>query len=924
MPEELFGAIVTSVTSELVGREQELRSIAELFEDLPAEPVALVLEGEAGIGKSTLWLAALQLARERGLRVLSSRPAEAERGLAFAGLGDLFDEVLELVLPALSPPRRRALGIALLVEEATGAADPRALGVAVRNALEVLSTDQALVVAVDDVQWLDPSSDAALAFGLRRLQGNIVLLLARRLGESAAPLQLEGAIAADRVERARLGPLSAGAIHKLLQDRLGRVFARPTLIRIHEASGGNPFYALEIARALAPDVDPTRPLPVPETLEELVDARLAGLPGATREALVLASALGNPRLKLLLAAGADADALDPALEARVVESEDGTIRFTHPLLASVLYQGLSAGERRRTHRALAEVVVDPLERARHLALSTEQPEREVAATLEAAAVLASARGATVVAAELGEHALRLTPAEELGDEHRRTIAAGRAHMAAGEAERARRLGRSLEERSLDGERRAETLVFLSDLESGRMPERIALRREALRQRSLPAELRLVIHQRLALETRFTEGMPAAMKHALEAVALAPEVGDDALRAGALAVLAQTRFIAGNRDARRLAEQADELAAAAGDFERRRLAGFCLSHILVWSADLGRARQRLEALDREGADRDERVSAQARWYLSLVELWAGRWAFAAEHAELSRELSLQYDRDDVEGPQNVFPIGLVAAHRGQLDAAREHAERGRALAEGQGALLPGLQALCGLVDAWESDPAAAIEHFETAERTADVAGWCEPWLFWWRADYAEALIELGRLDETGLLLARWTQDATRLGRAWVLAQATRSGGLLAAARSEVEEAVSLLERAAAASADVGDPFGRARALLALGVVRRRVRQKRPARDAIEAAVGILDECGAARWAEKARGELGRIGGRRREEGLTAAEQRVAALVAEGRTNREVAAALVLGERTVETHLTRIYAKLGVRSRTELARMLGPAS
>ena len=145
-----------------------------------------------------------------------------------------------------------------------------------------------------------------------------------------------------------------------------------------------------------------------------------------------------------------------------------------------------------------------------------------------------------------------------------------------------------------------------------------------------------------------------------------------------------------------------------------------------------------------------------------------------------------------------------------------------------------------------------------------------------------------------------------------------------AEGGVDEALELLDEAARAHESLGDRLGRARALLALGVVARRARQKRASREAIEQALAIFEECGAEGWAEKARAELGRISGRTREEGLTPAEQRVAALVAEGRTNREVAAALVLGERTVETHLTHIYAKLGVRSRTELARVYEPAS
>ena len=149
---------------------------------------------------------------------------------------------------------------------------------------------------------------------------------------------------------------------------------------------------------------------------------------------------------------------------------------------------------------------------------------------------------------------------------------------------------------------------------------------------------------------------------------------------------------------------------------------------------------------------------------------------------------------------------------------------------------------------------------------------------------------------------------------------RCRGLVAAAQGDVELSLSLLAEAVARHEEVGDPFGRARALLALGLVRRRARQKRPAREAIEAARVGFEEIGAARWAERAREELGRIGGRTRSEGLTPAERRVADLVAKGRTNAEVAATLFLAERTVASHLTHVYAKLGVRSRTELARVL----
>jgi len=367
----------------IVSREEELASLHAFIGEEPGGAAALVLEGEAGIGKSTLWLAGVEQARERGLRVLWSRPAEAERGLAYVGLGDLFEDVLDDVLPALPAPRRRALEVALLLEEAGDSLDPRAVGMAVRTALQLLAEDRPVLVAIDDLQWFDASSAGALAFALRRRgSSHVLLMLARRLADRAPPSGLEQALGAERVQRLPVGPLSVGALHRFLRDRLGRPFARQTLLRIHERSGGNPFFALELARILDADIGPVQPLPVPESLEELVRARISGLPASTREALVLASALGATSESLLQRAGVAADALDPAVVAQVIERENGTIRFTHPLLSSVLYQDLG-DERRNVHARIAGIVEDPLLRARHLALSTETPDADVAAVLDA-------------------------------------------------------------------------------------------------------------------------------------------------------------------------------------------------------------------------------------------------------------------------------------------------------------------------------------------------------------------------------------------------------------------------------------------------------------------------------------------------------------------------------------------------------------
>ena len=903
------------MTGEVVGRERELESAYAFFER-PAEGLAgLVLEGEAGIGKSTLWLAAIERARERGLLVLSSRPAEAERGLAHVGLGDLFDDVLADVAPLIPTPRRRALEIALLREEtADDPVDHRALGVAVHDMVELLSNRKPVLLAVDDVQWLDGSSSSALAFALRRLAAcPVLVLLARRIVDKTEPSELEQAFGAERVQRLRVGPLSVGALHRLLHDRLGRPFARQTLLRIHDRSGGNPFFAFELARVLDVDVDPLEPLPVPETLDDLVLARLRGLPAATHDALGLASALGTSSELLLERAGVAAGVLEPAIAGHVVERDNGTIRFTHPLLSSVLYRDL--GERRRgVHRRIAALVDDPVVRARHLALSADAPDVEIAAVLDDAATLAAARGAVAVAAELSEQAVRLTPPETCDERRRRTLAAARAHQRAGEWTRARTIATDLLAEADIGPLRAEALVLLAELEG--LHRAVGLLEEALRETVSRPALQSVIQCRLAVAVRFEKGFDGALEHARVALELADDLDDDALRVRALAILTFFGCGVGDPDAPAHATRAYELATAAGDVELLEEATDALVKVLDERRDVDAARALLEPVYHQWRERDELRAAGALSSLAFVELWGGRWQLAADYAAKALEISVQYGFDV---PWNHLATAVIAAHRGQLELARAHSELALRLGEEQiGLHTPVHLGTLGFVALQSGDPRTAAKWFDEAERTTARLGWHEASRRWWTAEHAEALLELGRLDESMRILDRWEADASRLGRDWVLAHVMRCRGLVAAAQGGVDEASSLLQDAVAHHERVNDRFGRARALLALGVVRRRQRQKRAARDAIGAALAGFEELGAASWVAKARTELGRIGGRTRTEGLTPAERRVAALVAEGRTNREVAAALFLGERTVETHLSHVYAKLGVRSRTELAR------
>lgn len=280
-----------AVRGEIVGRERELEALRTFLSGADGASI-LVFHGEAGSGKTTLWLAGAELAEAEDWLVLRSRPVEAEATLALAGIADLLEDVLDTVLPALPEPQRQALAAALLLEpgEAPG---ERAVAAAFLTALRVLGERGPVLVAVDDVQWLDSASTGVLLYALRRIRDErIRAVLALRAPPGDDPVStLRTRLAPSSVEELAVGPLSLGAIHALLRSRLDFSPSRPLLRRIHDASDGNPFFALELGRALRQRggrLDPGEPLPVPEDLTRLLEHRLANLPADTREALVTA------------------------------------------------------------------------------------------------------------------------------------------------------------------------------------------------------------------------------------------------------------------------------------------------------------------------------------------------------------------------------------------------------------------------------------------------------------------------------------------------------------------------------------------------------------------------------------------------------------------------------------------------------------
>jgi hypothetical protein len=338
--------------AEVVGRHPELERIGGFLDPGRGE-LALLLEGVAGIGKTTLWCAGIELARRQQFRVLWCRPTASETAFSFAALGDLLAPVVGEVLARLPPPQRAAIGAALaLVETDVPEVDERVVGLALLSSLRLLADRDPVLVAVDDVQWLDPASAAVLWFAARRLQDErLKLLLSVRVEPGAAPPQIERELA-ERVLRTRVGPLSSSDLHRIVVARFGRPLPRPTLVGVHHAAGGNPFYALELTRFLLEEAKPPGPgdpLPVPPTLEELLRARITRLPKATRDALEVAALLSEPTLAALGAlegAGAGPGWLDRAVAGGVVELVDDRVRFTHPLLAAAVSSTMGPGRRR--------------------------------------------------------------------------------------------------------------------------------------------------------------------------------------------------------------------------------------------------------------------------------------------------------------------------------------------------------------------------------------------------------------------------------------------------------------------------------------------------------------------------------------------------------------------------------------------------
>ncbi len=918
-------------TAELLGRDHERAELRRLLDRAERGLAGLLLDGEAGIGKTTLWQEGIALAGERGFRVLACEAAPTETPLAFAALGDLLDEVPLSSHKRLPPPQRRALETSLLlIEPGDEKADQRAVSVAVLSVIRSLAKKKPILIAIDDVQWLDSSSARVLAFVLRRLsEGPIGLLLTRRSDEDAGaklPLELDASDGLGGVtEQLTLGPLSLGAIRRLLTQRTGYRVPRAVLNQLYRATDGNPLFALELARGglEASSAAPVQPIPVPEPLRALVTERLVALPKATQETLLIAAALAEPTVELVRAAGGGS--LSEAISSGAVELEGDRIRFTHSLLASVLYAEAPPDQRVDLHKRLATISPGVEERAWHLALGNNTADERVALELDAAAAHAAARGAPEAAAELYEHATRLTPSDHLDEIHRRRHEAASHHFAAGDIERARAIAEEMLSERESGPWRADMLVLLATIVENEQ-EATDLCRQAVTEAGEDENRLTTAYLALAIACSIQGDFSGQVDAQHAALEHAKRGSDKRLLVEALQGVGNVTVLSGGTIDEEIMQQAIAIDRKEVTLPAFRSPSFWYGMQLYWQDELERARPILSAeLERSRQEGELVGSLQILFPLIELELRSGNWDLAGRMTDEALEQALDIGFD--------YTIRLLDFERLQLEVLRGEVEESRQglaeqMAEAERARARwrtlALTTLAGFFELSLGDTREAWRWLEPAleqqDRLAQDISTTMP-LYTIRPNAIETLIALDELDRAELLLESFEQRVAATKRPNGLISSARCRALVAASRGDLVGASEAIERAIAGYELLPDPFEHGRTLLVAGTIAHRAKQKRKARLALEQAAEIFDRLGARLWSKKAHAMLDRGGGQRGgEHDLTPTEQRIAELVAKGRSNKEVASALFVSVRTVEATLSKIYRKLELESRAELAARL----
>ncbi|MCR1783836.1 LuxR family transcriptional regulator [Nocardioides carbamazepini] len=884
--------------ADVLGRGRELGTIARL---LDGQGIAgLTFTGEPGIGKSTLWEAGLDIAAARGWRTLRARVGEAGAAFGFGVLADLFAGI-ELDDVRLDPPVRQALAAAMLREVPAEPITATAVARGTTAVLQALATQGPLLIAIDDVQWSDAESTQALAQAARSLAGGrLRFVFTRRSGESATPI--ESVLQRRELDVVDVGPLSHEMVPRLLVRRLDLALPRWLGVRVADHARGNPLFALEIGRVLRDRPLPPfgAPLPVPTDLADLFAQRVAHLPAPERDLLLATAAeplLGDGDLVAL----GDAETLARALDDRLllIDPDTGRVRPAHPLLAATAWTAAGPETRRALHRRLAAVLGDTERGVRHRALGSHGYDDRLAALLDRAAEQAAAAGRAETAVELARLTLdRTTP--DCPDRPERVLRlAERMSVAGVTAELTALLDHELTALPA-GDLRARGWLLATDGEVESIARCLDYIDRAIADASHAPTLRAE-----ALSLRATVMAVAQVRHIQDAVHLAERAVE--LDPEATLGASWARAMAGLPDSDRV----DDVTTAS----RR-----------CWRGDVAGARRLLTA--RIAADEECGGHADflaANMLLTEVELRAGRLDRATELLEVVEAFGYA---EAFDSPDHLRLQARLAALRGRRAEAEQWlgATRPLARAVDSGWVLLDLSITEGLVATCAGDPSRA------ATALGEVWDWCRregvgnPGAFPVAFELAAARLAVGEADAAWAVADQLRAAADAQQHPWALA-VTRA---LDALRGAVEgsHAPGVAAAVATQAADelraMGLAFDAARVLTVVGAALRRRRQWGHARTLLEAASAELSEIGADGWVALVGDELGKVGGRRRTQdgALTPAELATARLAADGLSNQQVARRTGTSVRTVETHLSRAYQKLGITARSQLATALAP--
>ena len=907
----------------LLGRRAETDRVDALIRGAKqGQGGALVIRGEPGVGKTALLRFA---ACADGMQLLSAAGVESESELPYSGMADLLRPILgkRLSLPA---SQRAALESALALGPAIGA-ERFAVQLGALGLIAAAAESRPVLALVDDLQWVDRASAASLFFIARRLSGTSVAVLFAARAVAAVP-------GTERIPDVCVGGLALEDSRRLLADASGRKVPRDIATRLHQQTGGNPLALTELVALLAPPelegrVPLPDPLPVGVDLENAFASLLDALPADTTAALVLAAANDGEDAATVALALAELNllpaSLDSAEASSVITRMGDKLAFRHPLIRAAAYQHATPDQRRAAHRALAAALTDESHRDRrawHLAASAIAPDPAIADELERASERARDRGSSPAAAAALERAARLTP-----DPQRRAIrlvAAAELWEQSGMPERA--IALSDEAATEDGPLQA---------------RRIHVRARVAMWRGRPDDARdLLVTAARNIETVAPSDAAAMLLDASAASQMSGDCAralDIARRARELVnstgnpldaacnwALAQALCVAGKTDealplARHVAHRALELPEHAAHpllAYIPTVLHFCEDHAAARDlAILGISQARTHGL--------LKLLPFALACLALIDHQTGRWtqahAAASESVDLARELTLETQ----EG-YSLLSLAFVEVGFGREAIARRCIDQTLAAAKrfGTESLALGASTALGQLEMSLARPDAAIVTLERAVMLGRRQHVGQPLIAPCHPEYIEALLQLGRRTEAMRALDEFDAQVQAADSAWGRATAERCRAMLA----DDGGALTLFERALELHTATPTPFDRARTELRFGEALRRHRRPGEARVHLRAALDEFERLGAGRWMDQVVVALAAAGERvvaPREPilaRLTPQEMQVCLAVAEGATNREVAARLFLSHKTIETHLSNAYRKIGVRSRTELATLV----